>query len=503
MTDDVELLRRYAEEKSEGAFTELVRRRVDFVYACALRRVGGDAHLAEDVTQHVFTALARQAPALARREILSGWFFAAARNAAVDLVRRERRRTVREQEAHIMNELTSTSAHDAEWERLRPVIDGAMDRLNHDDREAVLLRFFERKSFAEVGAKLRLSENSARMRVERALDKLHALLMQRGVTSTAAALGLALGGQASIAAPSGLAAAVSGTALANATSGAGLLGGLGAFFSMSKIKIGIVGLIVVAGVTTAIVELQANRNLQTELREVRTGQAEIGKLKQDNRRLNVTLAKLSDKNPEIGELALLRNRAAQLKARPAGVVDSEMKPASAWQNAGWGTPEAALETVMWAGATGNSEELVNNAPWLGAAKAEAEAAFAKLPDPIRAKFGTADRFLGAVAFGSRGKANDAAVRKAYGGGGLVEAFQVIDTFADEKRRGVRVRWWERTSTGEEREQAWTFTRAGDRFTLGEARWSEKQWQFLVEQVDAATGELLPKKITPLPAKSEK
>src|SRR5882724_610326 len=123
MIEDAALLRRYAEEKSEAAFTEIVQRHVNFVYACALRRVGGDAQLAEDVTQQVFTALARDAAKLAQREILSGWLFTTARNASAQVVRGERRRHARESEAHIMNELTSSSAHGAEWERLRPVLD--------------------------------------------------------------------------------------------------------------------------------------------------------------------------------------------------------------------------------------------------------------------------------------------------------------------------------------------------------------------------------------------
>src|SRR4051812_43756747 len=107
MTEDAELLRRYAEEKSEAAFAELVQRQVNFVYACALRRVGGDAHLAEDVTQHVFTALARDAAVLAHREVLSGWLFTTARNASAQIVRTERRRQTRETEAQLMNELSS------------------------------------------------------------------------------------------------------------------------------------------------------------------------------------------------------------------------------------------------------------------------------------------------------------------------------------------------------------------------------------------------------------
>jgi RNA polymerase sigma factor (sigma-70 family) len=252
MLEDAELLRRYAAEKSEPAFAELVRRHVNFVYACALRRVGGDRQLAEDVTQHVFTALARDAAALAQREVLSGWLFTTARNASAQVVRTERRRLARETEAQLMNELTSSPAHDAEWERLRPVLDDALDGLNDDDRQAVLLRYFEGKSFAEVGVKLRLTENTARMRVERALDKLHALLARRGVTSTTAALGLALANQAGVAAPAGLAASVTGAALRGAlTAGSGATASLSLlhFMSMTKIVTGVVAVALALSVT--------------------------------------------------------------------------------------------------------------------------------------------------------------------------------------------------------------------------------------------------------------
>src|SRR5712671_2467627 len=104
---DAELLRRYAEEKSEAAFAELVRRRVNLVYSVALRQVGGDAHLAEDVTQRVFADLARQAKQLTGHAVLSGWLYRSAQFAATDVVRAERRRRVREQEAQTMNEMSA------------------------------------------------------------------------------------------------------------------------------------------------------------------------------------------------------------------------------------------------------------------------------------------------------------------------------------------------------------------------------------------------------------
>src|SRR5579871_3098726 len=81
---DSELLRRYADERSEVAFAELVRRHLDLVYSVALRQVAGDVHLAEDVAQQVFAALARKAGTLVGRPALSGWLYRSAHFTASD-----------------------------------------------------------------------------------------------------------------------------------------------------------------------------------------------------------------------------------------------------------------------------------------------------------------------------------------------------------------------------------------------------------------------------------
>ena len=104
---DSELLRRYAEEESEEAFAELVRRHLDLVYSTALRRLAGDTHLAQDVAQSVFTALARKAPSLAGRTALTGWLYLGSHHAAAQAVRGEQRRRIRETEASTMHELFS------------------------------------------------------------------------------------------------------------------------------------------------------------------------------------------------------------------------------------------------------------------------------------------------------------------------------------------------------------------------------------------------------------
>ncbi len=119
MQDSTELLRRYAEERTEQAFAELVRRHIDFVYAVALRQLSGDTHLAEDVTQRVFTDLARKADSVSRRPTLSGWLYRSTQFAAAAAVRVERRRRTREQEAHTMNEPASGLPRN-DWADVRP-----------------------------------------------------------------------------------------------------------------------------------------------------------------------------------------------------------------------------------------------------------------------------------------------------------------------------------------------------------------------------------------------
>jgi RNA polymerase sigma factor (sigma-70 family) len=498
MIDDAELLRRYVANRSEEAFAELVRRHVDLVYSVALRQVGGDVHLAQDVAQVVFTALARKAASLANRPVLAGWLYRTAQFSAIDVVRAEHRRRQREETAYAMNDLTNHSGATVDWEKLRPSLDQAIGELGDEDRDAVVLRFFQGQPFAEIGARLKITENGARMRVERALAKLHGLLAQRGLTSTTAALGIALGNQIGVAAPAGLAATVAGAAMSAVTSGGGTAAAVGAYLTMSKIKVGIAGALVAGVLAIGTMELQANRELKAELSRPSPEKEAPLALRTENRALNATLGKLAADNPEVKELTALRNRAAQLRARPPGVVDSELKPISSWVNRGWATPEAALETVMWAASIGNHEELVKNAPFVGDAKAKADAAFAALPEVVRLRYQTADRLLGAVCFGTRGAVDDAAARAAYGG--EVVAFQVLDTSVDYKRSGISVRWWEQLSTGEEREKKQTFVQDGDHFTLGENRFTAGTWEWIVSEIDLTTGELLPRKLPPSPAK---
>ncbi len=234
MNDDATLLHRFAEEKSEAAFTELVQRHFDLVYGAALRRTGGDTHWAADVAQQVFTALARQARELSRHPALSAWLHTATRNLAVNLVTAEHRRKNRELTAVAMEApLRAADEPPLDWEAVRPVIDAAIDGLPEADRAAVVLRFLERRSFADIGASLSISTDAARMRTERALEKLRGVLARRGITSTAAALGVLVSAQAKVNAPFGLAAEVAAGAV-GATASNAVMGTVGSFLVNTK-----------------------------------------------------------------------------------------------------------------------------------------------------------------------------------------------------------------------------------------------------------------------------
>src|SRR3954470_97707 len=137
MKDEAALLRRYTEEGSQVAFAELVRRHVDLVYGAALRRTGGNAHQAADISQQVFTTLARNARKLPRHTVLSAWLHTATRNAALNLVISEQRRRAREQAALALQ--ANATVDEPNWDEVRPALDAAIDELPATDRAAVVL----------------------------------------------------------------------------------------------------------------------------------------------------------------------------------------------------------------------------------------------------------------------------------------------------------------------------------------------------------------------------
>lgn len=312
MPTDVELLQSFIEGRSEEAFASLVRQRIDLVFSVALRQCGGDAHLASDVVQRVFLDLARKAATLSRRPALSGWLCRSAQLEASNLVRIERRRRARESKAHTMQNLSEEPVRDTDWNALRPVLDEAMGSLSERDRDAVMLRFFEKWAFRDIGAALRMSEDGARMRVDRALDRLRARLARRGITSTSAALGLALANQACIGAPPGLAAAVAGASL----TGGGVAAGAGAwtaFMSISKLQLGAAVAVAAAGASTMIWETRVASDLKVSIASLQQENLRLTALAAENARLASALADADKARAKLGELDSLRSEGASLR----------------------------------------------------------------------------------------------------------------------------------------------------------------------------------------------
>jgi RNA polymerase sigma factor (sigma-70 family) len=253
------LLKDYASRNSEEAFRTLVDRYAGLVYHAALRQAG-NPHTAQEITQAVFIALAQKANRIPSGTILSGWLFRATRFAFSNLVREEFRRQRREQEAVVMQNNFGTNETDSIWERIAPYLNDALDKLSRRDREAILIRFFQDKSHNEVARTLGVSEEAAKKRVARALEKLRLIFARQGLASPVALLAAALSANGAQAAPSGLATSVGSIALAKGSIGStttltaakGILKLMACTKTKTSIAIGVAA-ILAAGTTTLVI----------------------------------------------------------------------------------------------------------------------------------------------------------------------------------------------------------------------------------------------------------
>ena len=362
---DLELLALYTRQQAEDAFTEIVRRHLDLVHSAALRQVRSP-QLAEEVTQSTFINLARHAHRLAPDTILTAWLYQVTRREAIDVVRREARRQLREQIASEMNAMNATTA---DWTHIEPLLDEAMHALDENDRAAVLLRYFENKSLREVGTTLGTSENAAQKRLSRAVERLREFFAKRGVSIAESGLVVVISANAVHAAPLGLvttisaAAALVGTTLATTTATATkaiamttLQKTLITVTMAAAVSTGIYGVRLASTLRNRVETLQQQDEQSKQLASERDDATrQLAALRDDNERLNRNTAELLKLRGEARRFRELEQQMAQLKK----TVQSANEPTRArtafgteLQDLGATTPERAASSLIWATTAG-------------------------------------------------------------------------------------------------------------------------------------------------------
>jgi RNA polymerase sigma factor (sigma-70 family) len=348
MTDsptDQELLRRYARDRSEPAFCSLVERHLNLVYGTALRGLN-EPEAAADVTQNVFILLARKSQWLCGKSTLAPWLHHAVllevRQWWRGEFRRQRRETAAQERGTLMKD------DDSLPQSLAGALDDGLEQLPETECSALLLRYFEGLSHREIGARLGTSEDAARMRVNKALDRLTQFFRLRGYTVPAAAATAAALSTAAKAAPAGLAVATSGAALKAV--GPGALPFLKPLFArisgMSRIQTG--ALCVGLAIFPAIWPWQQQRTARNAVSEQ---QAQLAKLQ-------------DQQNQAAAELTQLQTESAQLDSSLADGRQNQTRYASA------AAKLDTLKTRLQALLTNRDSRWPDDLPYVRVAKSE-------------------------------------------------------------------------------------------------------------------------------------
>jgi RNA polymerase sigma factor (sigma-70 family) len=183
--DDADLLGRFARYRDEEAFAALMARHGPMVFNVCFR-VLGDVHAAEDATQATFLVLARKAGALRLPGRLPAWLYGVAQRVARKHRRATARRLVPADPASEPvdpgpDPLAVLSGRD-----LLRVLEEEIGRLPGAYRLPVVLCCLEGLSQEEAARRLGCTAGSVKGRLERGRTRLHAQLVRRGLTLTAA-----------------------------------------------------------------------------------------------------------------------------------------------------------------------------------------------------------------------------------------------------------------------------------------------------------------------------
>ena len=318
MSESHKLLRDFAEAGSETAFRQLVSSYTNLVYSVAIRLVEGETQMAEEVTQTVFIDLAHFAKTIREEVPLAAWLHRHACYVSLNLLRAERRRRSRERRAVEMENLRHTS--ESTYDHVAPLLDQAINQLNEGDRKVIVLRFFEQAPFRVIGEVIGISEDAARVRVTRALEKLHFILSKRGIAVPGAALATLLATSAVMTAPSGLAANISSAALVKLLAGNSPGMTILKLLIMSKLKATIIGAVILAGVA---IPVTIHKQAQTRIRDrdalLQQQNEQLAALLNENARLSNLVSSVSGSSPSdpTAELLRLRGEVGVLKRQLA------------------------------------------------------------------------------------------------------------------------------------------------------------------------------------------
>jgi len=332
MTSDLDLLKQFARENSQDAFAEVVRRHVNLVYSAALRQVRSP-QLAEEISQSVFSDLARNVGKLKSETNLTAWLYAVTRRTAIDVIRKESRRQLREQ---IAVEMQNMNVTENSWTQIEPFLDEAMESLDETDRAAILLRYFENKNLREVGDALKISDDTAQKRVSRAVEKLRDFFSKRNVTIGASGLTILISANAVQSAPIGLAATISaaailtGTAVSSSTAIA-----VTKTIAMTTLQKTLITVALVASVGTGIYEAKQAANARAEMQALQQKQAEqIQQLQRERDDATNRVVGLRDElaKADKNNLELMKLRANATRFQTANKVESDpaFQKASEW-----------------------------------------------------------------------------------------------------------------------------------------------------------------------------
>jgi RNA polymerase sigma factor (sigma-70 family) len=243
MDDDRQLLSNYVSTASHEAFAELVRRNADMVYSSAFRQLG-DEHLAQDVTQAVFFLLARKAKHVSRT--VAGWLIWTTFYACRDARKLAVRRAYHERRAGSMRLAEQPEDTTTDWETYAPALDAALMRLSSGDRDAVVLRYFRAMSLRDVGQILGISEEAARKRVSRAIERLRALMSLSAAVPAAPILARQFAVHAVQPAPSSLVGSILSGSIAKGTLPAAIAAKTAAAMATAQVKIAAIVLLAIA-----------------------------------------------------------------------------------------------------------------------------------------------------------------------------------------------------------------------------------------------------------------